>query len=44
MNVWYTEEHTPDVRFSMKVEQHLYSGKSEFQKIDVLQTTEFGQS
>ena len=43
MNVWYTEEHTPGVRLSMKVEQHLYSGKSEFQKIDVLQTTEFGK-
>ncbi|MBS4209722.1 polyamine aminopropyltransferase [Bacillus sp. FJAT-50079] len=43
MNVWYTEEHTPNVRFSLKVEQHLYSGKSEFQKIDVLQTAEFGK-
>lgn len=43
MNVWYTEEHTPGVRFSMKVEQHLYSGQSEFQKIDVLQTSEFGK-
>ncbi|MFJ7935833.1 polyamine aminopropyltransferase [Sporosarcina sp. NPDC096371] len=43
MNVWYTEDHSPGVRFSMKVEQHLYSGKSEFQKIDILQTTEFGK-
>ncbi|WP_438318158.1 polyamine aminopropyltransferase [Sporosarcina sp. FA9] len=43
MNVWYTEEHTTGVRLSMKIEQHLYSGQSEFQKIDVLQTTEFGK-
>ena len=43
MNLWYTEEHSPNVRFSMKVDQHLYSGKSEFQKIDVLQTLEFGK-
>lgn len=43
MSVWYTEEHTPGVRLSMKIEQHLYSGQSEFQKIDVLQTTEFGK-
>jgi spermidine synthase len=43
MNVWYTEEHTPGMRLSMKVEQHLYSGQSEFQKIDVLETTEFGK-
>ncbi len=43
MNVWYTEDHSPGVRFSIKVEQHLYSGQSEFQKIDILQTTEFGK-
>ncbi len=43
MNLWYTENHSPNVRFSLKVEQHLYSGKSDFQKIDILQTTEFGK-
>lgn len=43
MEVWYTEDHSPGVRLSMKVEQHLYSGKSDFQKIDILQTTEFGK-
>ena len=43
MNLWYTEDHSPNVRFSMKVDDHLYSGKSEFQKIDILQTAEFGK-
>jgi len=43
MNLWYTEQHSPNVRFSMKVEEQLYSGQSEFQKIDILQTTEFGK-
>lgn len=43
MNLWYTEEHTPNVRFSIKIEQHLYAGQSEFQKIDVFQTKEFGK-
>lgn len=43
MELWYTEEHTENVRFSMKVKQHLYSGKSEFQQIDVLETEEFGR-
>lgn len=43
MNLWYTEEHSPNVRFSMKIEKHHFSGKSEFQKIDILQTVEFGR-
>ena len=38
MNLWYTENHSPNVQFSMKVIEHLYTGKSDFQKIDVLQT------
>jgi spermidine synthase len=43
MNLWYTENHSPNVRFSLKVQEHLYTGKSEFQKIDILQTAEFGR-
>ena len=43
MNLWYTENHSPNVRFSLKVEEHLYTGKSDFQKIDILQTSEFGR-
>lgn len=43
MKLWFTENHSPNVTFSMKVDEHLYTGKSEFQKIDVLQTTEFGR-
>lgn len=43
MNLWYTEDHSPNVRFSMRVDDHLYSGQSEFQKIDILQTVEFGK-
>ncbi len=43
MELWYTEEHTKNVRFSMKVKRHLYSGESEFQKIDVFETAEFGR-
>ncbi len=43
MNLWYTENHSPNVRFSLKVEKHLYTGKSDFQKIDILQTSEFGR-
>lgn len=43
MELWYTEEHTKNVRFSMKIKQQLYTGKSEFQKIDVFETEEFGR-
>ncbi|MBF8983944.1 polyamine aminopropyltransferase [Lutibacter sp. B2] len=43
MELWYTEEHTENVRFSIKIKEHLYSKKSPFQQIDVLDTYEFGK-
>lgn len=43
MELWYTEEHTDDVRFSIKVDKQLYSGESEFQRIDVFSSKEFGK-
>ena len=43
MELWYTENHSKDVQFSMKVDRQLYSGKSHFQRIDVLDTPEFGR-
>jgi len=43
MELWYTEEHTEDVRFSIKVDKVLYSGESEFQRIDVFYSKEFGK-
>lgn len=43
MELWYTEEHTDNVRFSIKVKQQLFSGQSDFQKIDVFESEEFGK-
>ena len=43
MELWYTEEHSPNVRFSIKIDRQLYSGQSDFQRIDVLQSQEFGR-
>lgn len=43
MELWYTEEHTPNVRFSIKVTQQLASLKSDFQQIDVFDSVEFGR-
>jgi len=43
MELWYTEQHSPDVRFSIKVEKHLFSATSDIQRIDVFQSIEFGR-
>lgn len=43
MELWYTEEHTDFARFSIKVKEQFYSGKSEFQQIDFFDSFEFGK-
>jgi spermidine synthase len=35
--------HTPDVKISIRVDRQLYSGQSEFQRIDVYDSPEFGR-
>lgn len=43
MELWYTEEHTEDVRFSIKVEKQIFSAQSDFQRVDVFESKEFGR-
>lgn len=43
MELWFTENHTDNVKFSMRVDRHIVSVKSDFQKIDVFDTPEFGR-
>lgn len=43
MELWFTEKHTPNVKLSIKVDRQLYSGSSEFQRIDVFESKEFGR-
>ena len=43
MDLWFTEKHTDDVNFTIKVKKQLYSGKSYYQQIDVFDTYEFGR-
>lgn len=43
MDLWFTEKHTDDVNFTIKVKKQLYSAKSYYQQIDVLDTYEFGR-
>ena len=43
MEFWFSEKHTPNVQISIRVDKQLYSGKSEFQRIDVFESPEFGR-
>jgi len=43
MELWFTENHTPDVKFSIRVDRQLYTGQSEYQRIDVFESREFGR-
>ena len=43
MDLWYTEEHSKDVRFSIKVNKQIYTKESKFQRIDILESEEFGK-
>lgn len=41
-DLWYSEYHTPDVRFSIKVNNQLHGEQSDYQKIAVYDSPEFG--
>ncbi len=43
MELWFSEPHTPNVKLSIRVERQLYSGESDFQRIDVFESPEFGR-
>ena len=43
MEMWFSDEHTDHARLSLRVERQLFSAESEFQRIDVLESTEFGK-
>ena len=43
MAMWFSEFHTPDVKHSIRVNRHLYSRQSDYQRIDIFETPEFGR-
>lgn len=43
MEFWFTEEHTDNVHFTIKVDKHIFSEQSPFQRIDFFDTNEFGR-
>lgn len=43
MQFWFQEYHSQHVQFGIRVERQLYSAQSEYQRIDVFQSPEFGK-
>lgn len=43
MELWFTEAHTKNVRFSIRTDRQLYGAQSEFQRIDIFSSEEFGR-
>ena len=43
MGFWFSELHSPHVKFDIRVEKQLFSGESDYQRIDVFQSPEFGK-
>jgi len=43
LDVWFTEKHENKQALSLRVKEVLYSGQSEFQKIDVIDTEAYGK-
>ncbi len=43
MELWFSQQHTPEVQLSIRVNKQLYSGESSLQRIDVFESPEFGR-
>ena len=43
MGIWFTEQDGDGLRVSFKVRDVLFSGKSEFQKVEVIESVDFGK-
>ncbi|MCR5166838.1 MAG: spermidine synthase, partial [Oscillospiraceae bacterium] len=43
MELWFTEVHSADAKMSIRVDKQLHSEQSEYQRIDVFESPEFGR-
>ncbi|MCI8453278.1 MAG: polyamine aminopropyltransferase [Lachnospiraceae bacterium] len=43
MEFWFAELHTANVKLNVRIEKQLFSGESEYQRIDVFDSEEFGR-
>jgi spermidine synthase len=44
MDLWYTEKHTENAGITLSVKQTLFSGESEFQRLEIIDTHEYGRT
>lgn len=43
MEMWFSEYHTTNVKLDLRIEKQLFSGNSDCQRIDVMESVEFGK-
>ena len=43
MELWFSDYHTDKVKMSVKVEKQLFGEQTDFQRIDVFDSKEFGR-
>lgn len=43
LDFWYSENHTENVKFSLRIKEQIYSHKSKFQQIDIFDSFDFGR-
>lgn len=43
MEIWFSELHTDNVKLSVRIDRQLFSGESEYQRIDVFESSDLGK-
>ena len=43
MEIWFSELHTDNVKLSVRIDSQIFGGASEYQRIDVFESEEFGK-
>ncbi|MBQ0044485.1 MAG: polyamine aminopropyltransferase [Bacteroidales bacterium] len=43
MEYWFSEHHTENVKFSVKVDKHLYSNENDLGRVDIFDSLEYGR-
>jgi spermidine synthase len=43
MDLWYSENHSENVKFWIRLDKQIYGGNSKYQRIDVYESEEFGR-
>lgn len=43
MDYWFSEHHTENVKFSVKVDRHLFTNETDLGRVDIFESPEFGR-